>query len=1089
MSEHKDNNVGERELFSPDQLALAIGKKHTPTAEQAAVIEGAVGPKLVVAGAGAGKTETMAARVVYLVANGLVRPEQVLGLTFTRKAAQQLEQRIRSQLLKLKGSGILVPGSPAAEAVDNVVVNVSTYDSFAGDVVREFGLLVPFEPGSRIITAAEHYAIAHDVVSNWEGELIATQSVDAVVETVLALANSMDGQLSDPEAIAEHERDFRLTAANLDKTRKDGPDYSKELQGWLDKQRLRLQYLPLLRALKERQRELKVTTFGEQMAVAAHLAEHYPQVGATLRGRYKVVMLDEYQDTSHAQRVLLRGLFGKEAWPGLSVTAVGDPMQSIYGWRGATAENLAAFVEDFPLSADTPAPKDQLTTSWRNPSGVLDMANDVATAVFGAGPRPVDPLSARAGADPGDIQLAYFETAEEELEFMAQRLRGFYDVAQAAGEEFTAAVLVRNNSHSAAAAAALNAVGVPNEIIGLGGLLWEPEVQDVVALATLLVRPQDTAAALRILAGPIVGLSLADLQALHGRARNLGGGPGGIGGSSERVRWEVGKDPVEHLRAQLVALQNETPEQVPGLGDAIADLGERSRYSADGIARIENLASRLRSLRTYSLGKSLGDVFADIEAAFTIRTEVLARGHAGGTTHLDKFHDVVAAYPGATLTGLLDYLALAKEKEDGLAPGEVPAQPGRVHIMTGHKSKGLEYQHVCVIHADSQTYTAKASTFLTVVEKVPGDEDVIDPGEGTKRSDFSNACKAFLELDREHQAEETARLFYVAMTRTESTLLISGSGTNNAKGKSKKGPYRFLELLAHKYPEHVVHWEVPETPVESSGEERPFAESLFPVQHDDAAVREAARQVAQARDEMPELRVGEVYSQWELEANALIAEWEAQLAPEVVVELPRELTASDMVALSTDPKAFARRQRRPVPFKPNSYAKRGTAFHSWLEQLFGGAALLSEDELPGIDEPMPAEELEALKEKFQASEWAQRTPFGVEVPFEITIGEAVVRGRMDAVFKEPDGSWLIIDWKTGRPPQGKAMRDAEIQLAVYAEAWRRLQPAGTSDGGVPAPVRAGFHYVADGYTHLPARLAEGEELKGLLRHATESFSG
>lgn len=185
--------------FSPEELAAALGKPFPPTPEQAAVIDGPLGPKLVVAGAGAGKTETMASRVVSLVANGLVRPEQVLGLTFTRKAAQQLEQRIRRQLLTLRSSGILAPGSPAAEAVENIAPNVSTYDSYAGDLVREYGLLMPVEPNARIITEAERYAIAHEVVSNYSGSLSTDNAVSTVTATLLKLAETMDGELKNPQ--------------------------------------------------------------------------------------------------------------------------------------------------------------------------------------------------------------------------------------------------------------------------------------------------------------------------------------------------------------------------------------------------------------------------------------------------------------------------------------------------------------------------------------------------------------------------------------------------------------------------------------------------------------------------------------------------------------------------------------------------------------------------------------------------------------------------------------------------------------------------------------------------------------------------
>lgn len=1058
--------------FSPEELAAALGKPFPPTPEQAAVIDGPLGPKLVVAGAGAGKTETMASRVVSLVANGLVRPEQVLGLTFTRKAAQQLEQRIRRQLLTLRSSGILAPGSPAAEAVENIAPNVSTYDSYAGDLVREYGLLMPVEPNARIITEAERYAIAHEVVSNYSGSLSTDNAVATVTATLLKLAETMDGELKNPQDLYEHEDIFRKTAEDLEKSKRTSGEFSQKLQGYLDTQRLRLEYLPLVEALKKEQAERGVITFGEQMSIAATLAKNFPLLGEQQSARYRVIMLDEYQDTSHAQRILLRSLFGGER-VGLSVTAVGDPMQSIYGWRGATAENLEAFVTDFPQPDGTPAPKDQLTTSWRNPSTVLSLANDVASKLFSESPgeRPVDELSPKPTAPAGKVELGYFASEDEERAFIAEHLRQLYE-STPEGEDFSAAVLVRTNKQSPLIAAALDEVGVPNEIFGLGGLLWQPEIQDLVAVATLLVRPQDTAAALRVLTGPMCGLGIADIQALHSRQRNLAGATEG------RTRWEGG-DPLAHLAVQIEEITAEGPDQVLGLADALADLGERDRYSTEGLERMEEVSSKLRYLRTYSLGKTLNDIVADIELLFGLRTEVLASGKPGGATHLDAFADFVAGFHGDGLAGLLDYLELAKEKEDGLELGEVPLVRNRVQIMTVHKAKGLEWEHVCVVHADSSSYKAQAETFLTKIEKAPGDEDVIEvPEDAVTRSDFDKACTAFKEQNREFQAEEAARLFYVAMTRTESTLTVTGSGTNKLKGKSKKGPYSYLQLLADKHPELIVHWDIPEIPVEE--EKGGVVESSFPSLSPQAEALQAAEAVRAAMEKLPPLRDGEVFGLWEQEASALIEEHKALQAPVVDVELPGELTASDMVAMSADPTQFARRQRRPIPFKPNSYAKRGTAFHAWLEDRFGTPALLGEDELPGSHDE-PDHDLESLKESFLASEWAQRTPAFVEAPFEITIGDSVVRGRMDAVFQQPDGSWLIVDWKTGRRPQGAVLASAQIQLAVYAEAWRRIHGVDT--------VRAAFFYVHENYLLEPDDLPTGARLAELLSSAVSTPPG
>ena len=1069
--------------LTPEFLAQQLGKKFPPTPEQASVIAGAMEPLLVTAGAGAGKTETMASRVVSLVANGHVRPEQVLGLTFTRKAAQQLEQRIRAQLARLQGTGLFPPGSEIARSLETIVPKVSTYDSFAGDLVREFGLYIPVEPSARIITEAERYAIAHEVVANYRGRLTTSNQLATVVQSLLDLVSSMDNSLVDPEQIAADADDFIAEVDGLPKAPKTKGEYSGDLARYVEAQRKRKDLLPLVEELKAEQARRQVVTFGEQMAIAARLAQDHAQVGQALRQRFRVVMLDEYQDTSHAQRVLLRSLFGAAGSEGLSVTAVGDPMQAIYGWRGATAENLQAFIEDFPQADNTEAQKKQLTVSWRNPATVLEMANAVAADVFAnsvddqgrALPRPVDPLAPRPQAESGEVQLGYFATQEEEREFVARHMRQKYDEAVVAGEPFSAAVLVRKNRHSTQIAQALEAQGVPCEIVGIGGLLWEPEIQDLLAIATMLVRPMEYPAALRILSGPLCGLGLKDLLALDDRVANMNGKGEG------RLKFEPGTDPIEFLRAQLDELSSEAPDMTFGLTDAVADLGERERYTEQGLTRIETLAANLRHLRQYSLQKSLPDLFADIEATFNIRTEVLARGSAGGTTHLDAFADAVAAYHGTSLTGLLDYLELVREKDNGLDPGPVPAAQDRVLILTAHRAKGLEWEHVSVLHADSTTYKAETNCFITKADKVQPEDAVIEveptvtaKGEVKEltRKDFQNGCEAILADDRRANAEESARLFYVAITRTEKSLTVTGGGTDK---RGKMGPYTYLELLAEKFPEQVVEWTVLDAPPEEN-EQQAAETALFPQLRTRAETVAGARQVAAASAELPPLREGEVYSQWENEASALIEEYRLLSAPVVDVELPSELTASDVVSIKADPLQFARRQRRPVPFKPNSYAKRGTAFHSWLEERFGAASLLGAEELPGNGEELE-DNLAELQDKFLYGQWANRTPTYVEAPFEITVGPSVVRGRIDAVFQEPDGSWLVVDWKTGRRPNAAEMRAAQMQLAVYREAWRRIH-------GDSQPVRAAFYYVSDDYTYEPDNLPEGEELVEILRRAT-----
>lgn len=1087
----------------PTTLWRYMGEKFMPTDQQAAVIGAEPGPLLVVAGAGAGKTETMASRVVWLVANGYVRPEEVLGLTFTRKAAQELGKRIRTRLEKLAADEQLVrrldPSGALAESLTAIAPTVSTYDSYAGNLIREYGLLVPVEPDARLITDAELHSIAWDVVSNHGGELLSgvgeNPAMDTVVDTLLRLVTNMGNELFPHARIAEETDAFVANVAGLPRGKRQGEAYNKTVQRWVGRQTLRRAYADMALELGRELRERGVVTFNEQMSVAAQMAADHPAVGASQRDRFRVVMLDEYQDTSHAQRVLLRSLFGenrddasRHAHP-LTVTAVGDPMQAIYGWRGATAANLAAFVEDFPLADGSPAPKAQLTTSWRNPPEVLATANSVSSAVLGTpegGQRAVEPLISKPDAQPGTVELGFYATEDEEIAVVADMLAQDYTDRVSAGKPVSSAVLVRKNKHSAGIAEALEERGVPYEIVGTAGLLTVPEVADTVAVARMLVHPQDSAAALRILAGPACGLGLKDISALASRAVNLAGERRG----SAVDELPTDADPRDRLQVQLAELIENAEnavgenERSVGLGDAVADLGEPGRYSPEGLVRLQTLAAKLRALRTRSLGKRLPDLFDDIVSIFGIRTEVLARPSQTGTVHLDKFAEVVASYPGADIEGFLNYLDLAAEHEDGLEPGSVTTSDDRVQILTAHKAKGLEWDTVAVVHADTQTYGVTTETFLTFVEYVPDDTyDVFDAA--ADRSEFEKLSEEYRKMKKAELEEEAARLFYVAVTRAAERLMVTGSAIVPGRAKQAEPYGHFLALKdvlmqpGGTPAAEILHWW---DGTETEDEQTPTAarEGTWPHYAADPASLTAAEQVAAARKELPKLSDGELYSLWERDTEALIEEHKAAQRPAVPVVMPGMLTASDIVALRADPEQFARRARRPVPFKPNAYAKRGTAFHEWIEGFFGARPLLDDDELPGNLEPdVDAATLVRLKENFSASQWAARTPAHIEHPFEIDLGTSTVRGRIDAVFKDDDGGWTIVDWKTGNKPQAAEMRAAKLQLAVYREAWRRI----AADG---KPIRAVFFYVRTGEDFSPGDLPERTELEDLLQSAASA---
>lgn len=1068
--------------YSPAELAGALGL-FAPTDEQAAVIAAPPGPLVVIAGAGAGKTETMAARVVWLVANGYARPGEVLGLTFTRKAAGQLLRRVRTRLSRLAGSGL----GPGLDAADDPAT-VSTYHAFAGTLLREQGLLLPVEPDTRLLSETELWQLAFRVVCEYPGKLDTDKTPAAVTAMVLRLAGQLAEHLVDTDQLrgthVELERLVHaLPAGPYQRDR--GP--SQWLLRMLATQTERTQLVPLIDALHRRMRAEKVMDFGMQMAAAARLASTFPQVGEQLRQRYRVVLLDEYQDTGHAQRVALSSMFGGGVDDELALTAVGDPIQSIYGWRGASATNLPRFTTDFPLADGTPAPTLELRTSWRNPPRALYLANEVSTE---ARRRSVSvrALRPRPDAEPGTIRCALLSDVAAERDWVADHLARLYHCGSSPP---TAAVLVRRNADAAPMAEALTARGVPVEVVGLAGLLAVPEVADVVAMLRLVAEPTAGAAAMRILTGPRWRLGARDIAALWRRAVELD---------------EAGRD-TDHSGIGRIVAQVAPDADTACLAEAICDPGPAAPYSPTGYRRITALARELTALRAH-LTHPLPDQVAEVRRVLGVDTEVRAARPASagwaGTEHLDRFTDVVADFagrPGATVAGLLAFLDAAAVVENGLAPAEVSVAADRVQILTVHAAKGLEWQVVAVPHLSGRVFPSTASprTWLTDAGDLPpllrGDRatvaqygvPVLDTSDVNDRKKLSDKIFEHKKRLEQRRIDEERRLLYVALTRAEDTLLLSGHHWGATESKPR-GQSEFLcelkDIIERSAAEGdpcgvIEKWAPPPVDGELNPLRDDAVEAIWPV--DPAGSRRAdvdrgAALVAQAI--AGELDGGHDVDGLVADVDALLAERER--APESApVALPVQVSVSTLVDLGRDPVGAAQRLRRRLPTRPDPHALLGTAFHDWVQRFFRAERLFDLDDLPGaVDSDTvrsDADELAELQAAFMVSPWAARTPIDVEVPFDMVIGGTVVRGRIDAVFADDDGGATVVDWKSGEPPDTpEAKQQAAIQLAVYRLAWAALR------GCPPESVRAAFHYVRSGQTVSPETLPGADDLAALL---------
>jgi DNA helicase II / ATP-dependent DNA helicase PcrA len=1101
--------------LTPHALAVALGVS-PPTEEQAAVIAAPARPALVVAGAGAGKTETMAARVVWLVATGEVLPEQVLGLTFTRKAAQQLGARVRSRLRRLAGSRLLDELDPSGERRVAVLAGeptVSTYHAYAGRLVAEHALRLPAEPAARLLGQTASWQLAHRVVTSWADDLEVDLVPATVTERLLALAGELGEHLVDPEAVRLHAERLVsvLTAAPPGKRQRAEP--SQTYQRWVAAQRQRAALLPLVEAFGARKRAERAVDFTDQLAIAAHVAAEHPEVGAAERALYRAVLLDEYQDTGHAQRVLLRSLFGTpDGEPvradGPAVTAVGDPCQSIYGWRGASAGNLVRFRTDFPAS-DGPADEYGLLTSFRNPPEVLALANRVSAPLRSApGAVGVGELRAGPAARAGHVRVALLPDVASEIDWMADGIADQWRHAEVAGEQPpTSAVLVRRRADMDPIAAALRARGLPVEVVGLGGLLDTPEVRDLVSALRLVADPLAGAAAVRLLTGARWRLGVADLAALWQRAREV------VPAQPPRP------GPLSPAELALGALPGEQAEQA-GLVDALDDPGPAARYTPEGFERISRLARELGWLRARAAAP-LTDLVADAERVLLLDAESMARPGPVGRAHLDAFADVVADFASgaevATLPALLDFLETAEKAEEGLTPGEVEVAPDRVQVLTVHAAKGLEWAVVAVPHLVGQVFPGRkiSGIWLTNAAELPvelrgdsADLPELHLPERADRKQLEDALKAHSEALDERRLIEERRLFYVALTRAEHVLLASGHRWG-AAGDRPRQPSEFLEEIAAVH--EAEHWaeepgpgEVNPASIEQPAglwPDDPLAARAEAVHAGAALVRSALRELHEVRsaraaavepgaqlallasaDAVADLPVEPPEDEevpdpegWAADVDVLLAERAAARARPTAV-LPPQLSVSQLVELAADPAALAARLRRPLPLPPNPHARRGTAFHAWLEQRFGAAQLLDFDELPGAADEgaAPDDALAELQEAFLSSEWADRRPAEIEVSYETVVAGIAVRGRIDAVYADPDGGFTVVDWKTGALPDESRMPALAVQLAAYRLAWAALV------GCPPEQVRAAFHFVRHHVTLRPVDLLDATGLRELV---------
>ncbi len=778
-------------LTDPEQLKELLGIPFTP--EQTACITAPPAPQVIVAGAGSGKTTVMAARVVWLVGTGQVAPEQVLGLTFTNKAAGELAERVRRALIAagVTDPDVIDPDNPPGEPT------ISTYHAFAGRLLTEHGLRIGLEPTTRLLADATRYQLAAKVLREAPGPYPAlTRSFPTLVSDLLALDGELSEHLVRPGALDTY--DTELLSA-LEHARLSNAD----LRRIPETAEARRSLLGLTERYRAAKRSRDLLDFGDQIALSAELALTRPEVGRILREEFRVVLLDEYQDTSVAQRLLLSALFGAGTESGdaghpptgHAVTAVGDPCQAIYGWRGASVANLDDFPEHFPHADGTPATRYSLSENRRSGGRLLQLANGLAEPLR-AMHEGVEALRPAPGAErDGMVRCALLTTHTEEIDWLADSLAHLVRTGTPPGE---IAVLCRTAGDFPEIQAALVARDIPVEVVGLAGLLHLPEVADLVAVCEVLQDPGANASLVRLLTGPRWRIGPRDLALLGRRARLL-------------VHRAGHADDADADQRLADAVEGTDPAEVISLADAldtflvVGDAADDGLpFSAEARVRFARLARELRDLRR-SLADPLMDVLHRVLATTGLEVELSASPQALAARRretLANFLDTAARFASldgeATLLAFLGFLRTAAQYEKGL-DNALPGGENTVKVLTAHKSKGLEWDVVAVpglvtgqFPSDRarEAWTAQAQVLPHALRGDAATLPALDTHDGLD----AKGIKAFKAEMKEHQHTEELRLGYVTFTRPRSLLLGSGHWWGPSQKKTR-GPSAFLDAL------------------------------------------------------------------------------------------------------------------------------------------------------------------------------------------------------------------------------------------------------------------------------------------------------
>ena len=930
-----------------------------PTTEQQRILE--LGPTSirVRAGAGTGKTTTVALVIANLVENHGVEPERILGMTFTNKAAAELAESVARRM---------------PDSLDQSrQVEIHTYHGFAAQVLAEFGPLVGADTRSGIITPTFARQLIRDVFHHHRYDHL-DMTNRQTLDQIRKLGDQLGDHLLRPDDI------IKASAIH------------REDETWA----ARVEMAQTLSKYNQAKSELRVVDYADLVTLSTRVLQQHPALASMVRDRYQVLVLDEYQDTNPAQRILITTIFGD----GFPVIAVGDEDQTIYEWRGASAENFEQFIDHFPTVDGSRAHDEGLTLNRRSGQGILDVANQIRQR---ANP---DADELRAAEDVANEIVTYWAgDALAEAEWIARQFEALHDEGTPWSDM---AVLFRKNKDFAILIDVLGRHDIPLEVANVGGLLSVPEISLLRAWLTILENPEESTALAQILFGSSYRLGIADIAAL--------------------TKWLKANedDDIDSDDPRPVTLVEaiETSDQVEGLRPEARE-------------RLLRFHATFRELLVETQGLSLAEtcrLILDHTRAWQDIESLPPNARLTARLNLYRFLDLADDWSPLSgrpsVAAFLDYLtAMEEEPAEELDSARLSGEDA-VTLVTVHRAKGLEWENVAIPAIAKDNFPARSGAFpdpIRFAYQLP-----VEFRLDTSLSELPESDEGRRALFRERHRAQEWRVAYVAVTRAKRRLFVTGAywyGLPEPRTTAAE-PSELFELVeSHPASRSAGHAEVgPRPPILTTGDTGEVPDPLFP-EGWQAALRMASEEPGKLDEMANGLGVLDEY-------RRVTEEWNQRLF--ALDEVPAHdeegpaavVSVTGLVTYAQCPKRFYWTDIDPLPRRRNLAAVRGSEIHRRIE-LHQRGQVPFDDLEPDLYDMIEGDSAPGAFSVYEASRFAHRSADFVEAPFTFVLDNGYkVRGRIDAIYTDDD-HWEVVDFKSGRPKDDPARM---VQLEAYAVA-------------------------------------------------------